>query len=353
MTGSRMPAEWAPHEATILTWPHRADIWRGVHAQVEQTFAKLAALISAGEWVHINVPNQEAAAHVRALVNAAGAVADRVVLHLVDSDDVWARDHGPTVVLRQGEEAQPTRVMLDWVFNAWGDKYPSQKDNAIVAQLEIRLGLPRECPGLVLEGGSIEVNGMGDLLTTESVLLNPNRNPGLSQDEIERRLCASLGVDNILWLGDGLLGDDTDGHIDDLARFVDPRTIVTVLPDDPTHPDYRALTENLARLRSFRDRAGRPFFVHTLPMPAPVSFVDEDGQPDPLPASYANFYVANAAVIVPVFDQPTDAVALQILQELIPDRPVIGLDARALVSQYGAFHCVTQQIPAKPCGETQ
>ena len=342
-TTYRMPAEWAPHEATFLTWPHDASIWRGVHAAVEQTWVRLIAALAEVEHVHVSVPDTAVAEHVDRLLRDGRVHRAAVSLHLVPSNDVWARDHGPTVVFARDGAGPEHRVFLDWIFNAWGDKYDSALDDAVPRHLGQLLGFPRVEPGLVLEGGSIEVNGVGDLLTTESVLLNPNRNPGLDQAEIEARLRSFLGVRNILWLGDGLTGDDTDGHIDDLARFVDERTIVTVMPDDQAHPDHAALADNLERLRSFQSCAGGRFEVVTLPMPEPVHFGDEH-----LPASYANYYVANGRVIVPVFDQPSDTVAKGILGELMPGREIVGIDARALVSQYGAFHCITQQLPALP-----
>lgn len=333
-----MPAEWAPHDGTILTWPH-LPIWRGLEDDITWTWQRLAALLSEVGDVHINVPDAAHEASVRRLVEQGGAVMERIVLHRIDSDDVWARDHGPTIVYDVSGPARE-RVMVDWDFNAWGGKFPSEKDAKVVASLAEAFGWRREVPGLVMEGGALEVNGAGDLLTTESVLLNPNRNPSLSQEEILAALKRWLGVERVHWLGSGLEGDDTDGHIDDLSRFVSERTIVTVYTPDRDHPDHAALHANRERLRSFVGPGGLPFEVVDLPMPTPIAFQDEH-----LPASYANFYVTNHLVIVPVFDQPTDEVALDLLRSVFPGRRVVGLDARAVVSQYGAIHCVTQQIP--------
>jgi agmatine deiminase len=338
LPGFAMPAEWAPHEATILTWPHRPAIWRGVVDAVEETFVQMVWEISGGEQVWVNVPDR-ARARVEAKLRAGGAWGERVGLLPIDSDDVWARDHGPTIVC---EVEGPRRVMIDWRFNAWGGKYDCALDGAVVEALAPRLGLERLVCPLVMEGGALEVNGAGDLLTTESVLLNPNRNPGVSQAALVEALRGLLGVEQVLWLGDGLEGDDTDGHIDDIARFVAPERVVVVAPP-PDHPDGAAMAANIARLRSFRaSRSGRPFEVLTLPSPAPIRFGDEH-----LPASYANFYVANRCVLVPVFGQPTDAEALALLRGCFPSREVIGLDCKALVSQYGAIHCVTQQVPQR------
>lgn len=333
-----MPAEWVAHEGTFLTWPHRPEIWRGVHAECEAAFAKIAARLTSAEPTHINVPNLDWGRRVRELVLAEGGVLEHLRIHLIDSNDVWCRDHGPTVVYAGDDER---RVFLDWEFNAWGDKYASDLDNQVPEKLALALGFDRIRPGLVLEGGGIEVNGAGDLLTTESVLLNENRNPDVPQAELERRLKELLGVSNIVWLGDGLTGDDTDGHIDDLSRFVNERTIVSVMPSSESHHDYAPLAENFRRLQDATSAKGTKFEVLPLPMPAPVDF---DGEL--LPASYANFYIANGLVLVPIFNDPNDAKALGMLQELFPGRKVEGIDCRAIVSQYGAIHCISQQLPA-------
>jgi agmatine deiminase len=336
-----MPAEWCRHEATLLTWPHLVETWRGVHEAVEATFVELASRLSHLEDVHIAVPDTAWDKRVSGLIRREGGRMDRVHLWGIPSDDVWARDHGPTVVFERLPDGTQRRVLVHWVFNAWGGKYPSALDAAVPLALERHLGIPRVEPGLVMEGGALEVNGLGDLLTTEAVLLNPNRNPGMERPALESALQHWLGVRHILWLGDGLLGDDTDGHIDDIARFTDERTVVVVCPQDHSHPDYAAMKANLERLQTYRNSRGTALRVVPLPMPEPVRFGDEH-----LPASYANFYIANGCVLVPVFHQPSDGEALSVLAELFPGRDVIGIDCRALVSQYGALHCITQQVPA-------
>ncbi len=338
----RMPAEWFAHSGTILTWPRRPEIWRGVHGAVEDTFARLAAELSEVEQVHVNVPDLEWRHRAEASIRAAGGDLRQIVWHAIDSDDVWARDHGPIFVTARPDApaGTPPVAMLDWEFNAWGGKFASGLDNLIPRQMNESFGLPRVQPGLVMEGGSLEVNGCGDLLTTEAVLLHTNRNPHLTRQEVEASLRLHLGVERLHWLGAGLEGDDTDGHIDDIARFVTADTIVAVRPV-PGHPDCAAMADNLARLQAMRGVAGQPFRIETLPVPEPISFAGEH-----LPASYANFYIANGKVLVPVFEQPTDAEALAILRDLMPDRQVIGIDGRALVTQYGNIHCVTQQVPA-------
>ena len=338
----RMPAEWEFHRGTILTWPHRPAIWRGVHAAVEAVFARLCSELSQVEEVHINVPDQRRREHARGLALRAGAVDAQMFWHENDSDDVWARDHGPIFIVRRDDapaELAPL-AMLDWDFNAWGGKFASSLDNQIPAKMNRFFDVPRVAPGLVMEGGSLEVNGEGDLLTTEAVLLNVNRNPHLSRSEIESTLNQTLGVDRLHWLGAGLEGDDTDGHIDDIARFVAPGVIVAVSAP-PGHPDHEAMAQNLARLQQMRaGPQGRPFRVACLPSPEPIAFQGEH-----LPASYANFYIANGIVLVPIFVQPADDEALSTLQALFPDRRIIGIDGRPLVTQYGNVHCVTQQIP--------
>jgi agmatine deiminase len=266
------------------------------------------------------------------------------IFHL-PTNDAWARDHGPIFVNRLASAAPsdtgPNQIALDWRFNSWGEKYGAfDLDDVVPQKLGARYGFDVIEPGIVLEGGSIDVNGAGSLLTTESCLLNPNRNPALSRADIEDYLRTYLGVTNVLWLGDGIAGDDTDGHIDDLARFVARDTIVTVLEDDPTDVNYAVLRDNLARLRAMRDQDGRPLKIETLPMPPAVIY---DGTR--LPASYANFYIANRAVLMPTFNAATDAVATSTLSRLFPGRRVVGIPSTDLVWGLGSVHCLSQQHP--------
>ena len=340
-----MPAEWAPHRGTLLTWPHRPAIWRGLHAEVEQTFAQLVKELSEVEEVHVNVPDRLVRQHAEALSRRHGADLKNVVWHEIDSDDVWARDHGPIAVVRRPEAPKhlPPLLLLDWIFNAWGGKFASSLDNQIPKLLARDLGLPTLAPGLVMEGGSLEVNGIGDLLTTEAVLLRDNRNPGVERAVIEASLRGHLGCERLHWLGRGLEGDDTDGHIDDIARFVNENILVVVGCGKEDHPDHGIMLENHARLKAITGVRGMPFRVVSLPVPEPIFYEGEH-----LPASYANFYIANGKLLLPTFGQPSDAEAAAILAELMPDRRVVGIDGRALVSQYGNIHCVTQQIPRAP-----
>ena len=339
--GYRMPAEWEPHAATWLAWPHKEESWPGNFEPIPAVWVEMVRALYPGERVDILVNDAAMAAAVNDRLRAAQVPQHTVVLHEIPTDDAWMRDHGPTFVTRL-RESRVELAVVDWVYNAWGGKYPPwDRDDAVPRHIAAALGMPLFEPGIVLEGGSIDVNGRGTVLTTEACLLNPNRNPHLDRAQIEQYLRDYLGVRHILWLGDGIVGDDTDGHVDDLARFVDPSTVVTAVEPDPRDDNYQRLRDNHARLRRMCDQDGRPLRVITVPMPAPVLY---DGQR--LPASYVNFYIGNAAVLVPTFDDANDAAALETLREVFPDRRVVGIGARALVWGLGAFHCVTQQQPA-------
>jgi agmatine deiminase len=291
--------------------------------------------------VRINVADEAFAARVRQLLSAAGVNLDAVRFHLNPTNDAWCRDHGPIYVVRD-VAGRRERAINDWDYNAWGDKYPPYElDDVVPTRIAREMGETLFTPGIVMEGGSLEVNGRGTLLTTEACLLNPNRNPQLNQTQIERYLKEYLGVTHILWLGDGIVGDDTDGHIDDLTRFVAADTVVTVIEDDPQDENYAPLKENYERLLTMKDQDGRPLNVLTLPMPGALYF---DGQR--LPASYANFYIANKAVLVPTYRHAHDAVACEVLQRCFPDRRVVGIDCTELIWGLGSIHCVTQQQPA-------
>lgn len=338
--GYHMPAEWEPHAATWLSWPHKEASWPGKFGPIPAIWAEMARLLARHEEVHILVLDEAMAESARSLLVAAGADLSRIALHRIPTDDSWMRDHGPTFLVRD-QEGRRELAAVDWIYNAWGGKYPPwEQDDVVPVALAEKLGIPRFEPGIVLEGGSIEVNGRGTVLTTEACLLNPNRNPHLDRPQIETYLRDYLGVRHVLWLGDGIVGDDTDGHIDDLARFVDPMTVVTVVEEDPADENYALLQDNLTRLQGMTDQDGHPLRIVTLPMPAPV--IHEDQR---LPASYANFYIGNGVVLVPTFDDPNDARALATLRELLPGREVVGLHSRDLVWGLGAFHCVTQQQP--------
>jgi agmatine deiminase len=293
------------------------------------------------EEVHVNVRDHDMEAAVRDVLAAEKVGAINVFFHHHPTNDAWCRDHGPIFVQRDTPHGREEAI-IDWGYNAWGGKYPPYDlDDVVPTLVAEKFGIPVFHPGIVMEGGSLDVNGAGTLLTTEACLLNPNRNPHLSQAQIEQYLRDYLGVTHILWLGDGILGDDTDGHVDDLTRFVNPTTVVTVLEEDPRDANYEPLEANLARLREMKDQDGNPLQVITLPMPRPM---EHDGQR--LPASYANFYIANEVVLLPTYDPARDEVALETLQRCFPTRRVVGIDCTDLVWGLGAFHCVSQQWPA-------
>ncbi len=339
--GYRMPAEWEPHAATWFTWPRPNGIsFPDKYDTVPPVYAELIRHLVQVEEVNINVWNAEMEAQARELLTRHGAPLERVRFHHFPAYEPWCRDHGPIFLVRENA-GKHERAIVDWGYNAWGGKYPPfDLDDAIPQHVAALRRLPLFSPGIVMEGGSIELNGRGTLLTTEACLLNPNRNPQLTKSEIEQYLRDYLGVTNILWLGDGIVGDDTDGHIDDLTRFVGPNTVVTVVEEDSADENFGVLQDNLNRLRTLRDQDGRPLRVVELPMPGVVEY---DGQR--LPASYANFYIANGIVLVPTYRHANDARALAALQEVFPDRKVIGADSTELIWGLGSFHCISQQEP--------
>ncbi len=335
--GFLMPAEWEPHEAVWLSWPHNPVTFPDIPA-VEEAYFELILQLHASERVEVFVPSAVTHRRVRSRLREMGADLDRIVLHTNEYSDVWIRDYGPSFVINRalGETA-----MVRWEFNAWGNKYEDQlRDSRIPKIINRWMNLPVFEPGIVLEGGSIDVNGRGTVLTTRACLLNPNRNSHLTADQIEECLRDYLGIEKVIWLNDGIIGDDTDGHIDDIARFVGPSTVVCAYEPDVADANHPALHDNYEILRQSSDQDGRPLTVIKLPMPAPV---EADGER--YPASYTNFYIGNTVVIVPVFGDPHDEEALRILEGLFPDRKVVGINARALVEGYGTFHCASQQQP--------
>jgi len=339
--GYRMPAEWEPHVSTWFTWPRPEGIsFPDKYDTVPPVYAELIKHLVTVEDVNINVWHAEMEAWVRGLLKDNGTPLERVKFHHFSAYEPWCRDHGPNFLVRN-QGGKHERAIVDWGYNAWGDKYPPYDlDDAVPQHIAKLRGLPLFSPGIVMEGGALDLNGKGTLLTTEACLLNPNRNPTLSKEQIEQYLKDYLGVTNILWLGDGIVGDDTDGHVDDLTRFVNPTTVVTIVEDDPQDENYHLLQENLKRLQTMKDQDGTPLRVVELPMPGRVEF---DGQR--LPASYANFYIANGIVLVPTYRHANDQKALDILQCEMPDRKVIGVDSTELIWGLGSFHCISQQEP--------
>ncbi len=332
--GFRMPAEWEPHAATWIAWPHEASDWPGKFEPVAWVYGEFARYITAVERLRVLVRDGADEAEARRVFAMSGANLDAVDFYPHQTNRSWTRDFCPLFV----KDAHGAPAITDWIFNGWAKYDNCEHDNAIPSFVADQLNFRRFPPPFVLEGGSIDVNGAGLLLTTEECLLSPlqQRNPGKSRAELEQAFHDYLGIDEVIWLGDGITGDDTHGHVDDLARFVNRDTVVTVVEDDPADANYAPLQDNLRRLKSRGELR-----VQTLPMPKPVYF---DGQR--LPASYANFYIANGLVLVPTFNDPNDRVALNTLAEIFPGRTVAGIHCVDLVLGLGTLHCMTQQQPA-------
>jgi agmatine deiminase len=340
--GFSFPPEWRRHQATWISWPRPEGVSfpDRYHEAIEDVIDVIRA-IAAFEPVCLNVPTGNYERLVRQMLAARGVPRRRIRFQHIPTNECWTRDHGPAFVLRQ-RRGRVEAAVVDWGFNAWGGKYPPyDADDAVPTRVAALLGLPVFQAPIVMEGGAVDFNGAGTVLTTTACLLNRNRNPGRSKTEIERFLMDYYGQQHVVWLGEGIEGDDTDGHIDDLARFVDPRTIVIGVEEDPGDPNYRVLIENRRRLSRARDQQGRPFTIVELPMPRPVH---DGGQR--LPATYVNFYFVNGALLVPTFGQRTrDGRALAALQQVVPGRRIVGVDCRALIWGLGAIHCLTQQQP--------
>jgi agmatine deiminase len=342
--GYTFPAEWERQAAVWFSWPRPEGIsFPGRWHTVPEALAGIVRAIAGREAVCINVPNANWERIVRQQLAAYDCPTRRVRFFHIPTNECWCRDHGPAFVVKLGRGGARRLGVVDWGYNAWGGKYPPfDADDAVPTHVAEKLALPLFRTDVVMEGGAVDFNGAGCVLTTESVLLNPNRNPGLSRRAIEKLLCAWYGQERVLWLGEGIEGDDTDGHVDDLARFLDPRTIVTAVEDDPRDPNHRVLKENLRRLRLLRDAAGRPFDIVTIPMPRRI---EREGQR--LPATYLNFLFVNGALLVPTFrDRRSERVALATLQKALPGLAVTGIDCHELIWGLGAIHCLSQQQPS-------
>lgn len=335
--GYRMPAEWEPHRGTWLSYPHNPKSFFTALKGAQDAFADMVMHLARVEEVHINV-NDDGMERTLVRRLERRKVSGNVFIHRFPTNDAWCRDHG-CLILKNHKTGR--MLATDWIFNAWGGKYPSAKDNRIARKMAGFLGIDCISFPVVMEGGSLEVNGQGLLLTTQQCLLNKNRNPQFNKKQIELILKSSLGVKKILWLKDGIVGDDTDGHIDDIARFTDINTIVTVVELNKEDKNYRICEENLSLLRSFTNLEGKPFRVVSLPMPKPVYYRKNER----LPASYANFYVANGIVLMPGFGCAQDKEAARILKGLFKGRKIVTVDASAIIVGLGTCHCLSQQIP--------
>jgi agmatine deiminase len=347
--GYRMPAEWDQHEATWLAWPHNAEDWPAKFQLIPWLYAEIVRLLAAHERVHMIVEDEKEERRARGILKRAGGALAQVSFHRWPTDRVWTRDSGPIFVRnREGRVA-----ITNWRFNAWAKYHDWHLDDQIPDRVTELLGLPSWQPftqnqdgakcRLVLEGGSIDTNGEGILLTTEECLLSEvqQRNPGVSREQLEQAFHDYLGIDHVIWLNRGISGDDTHGHVDDISRFVGPSTIVTTVEPNTRDENHAPLAENLERLKAARTDDGKQFTIVELPMPRPVVFRRQR-----LPASYANFYTANGLVLMPTFHDPNDRIALTILAELFPDREVIGIHSVDLIWGLGALHCMTQQQPS-------
>ena len=339
--GYRMPAEWERHEATWLAWPHNKETWPGKLRAVDEIYLQMIEALTGHEKVCLLVNDERTREKVARELAPRRINPKNLTYHLIPTVDTWIRDYGPNFILRRSEEKTEI-ASVRWIFNAWGGKYESlAEDNQVPDRLLPRLGMPVFRPGLVLEGGSIDTNGAGTCLVTEQCLLNPNRNPHLGRSGIEKALGDFHGFTHFIWLGEGIEGDDTDGHVDDIARFVNPMTVVAAVEENPSDRNQTPLRENLKRLGQAADQEGKKISVIPIPMPGRV---EDSG--NRLPASYLNFYIANGVVLVPIFGHANDREALQTLQKLFPDRKVVGIRSEALVVGLGGIHCVTHEQPA-------
>jgi len=337
--GFVFPAEWDTQDALWLSWPHKEESWPGKIETIYAPYSQFIKLVAEDQLVRINVADEEMKAFALSHIEKTGAKMENIFFYFNATNDAWCRDHGPAFVINRetGEKA-----IVDWGYNAWGGKYPPfDLDDVVPTKIAKEFNLKLFTPPIVMEGGSVEFNGKGTVLTTTACLLNENRNPHLTKEQIEAYLKDYYGQEQVLWLGDGIVGDDTDGHIDDITRFVSEDTVLTVVEEDPEDDNFELLQENLETLKGMKLLDGRSLKVIELPMPRPVVYDDQR-----LPASYANFYIANKVVIVPVFNDKNDDKALEIIQNCFPDRKVIGINSVDIIWGLGSFHCLSQQEPS-------
>ncbi len=335
--GFTFPAEWEKHRATWLSYPHNDSSWPGKINTIFPFYHQFILELSKGEEVNINVINETMRDHVKKDLIAFGVDMSKIKLHLNVTNDAWCRDHGPAFLVNRTTKE---KVIVNWLYNAWGNKYPHDLDTVIPTHVANYLKLPVYYPGIVMEGGSVDFNGKGTILTTTACLLHENRNPQLKHADIEQFLYDYYGVEQILWLDDGIEGDDTNGHIDDITRFVNEDTVVTVIETDKNDPNYEPLQHNLRLLKKMRLLNGKQLNIVELPMPDRIDFEYQR-----LPASYANFYIANAGVMVPTYECHKDQTAIDILSQCFKDRPVIGIDSIEIIWGLGSWHCLSQQEP--------
>ncbi len=337
--GYYFPAEFAQHQSTWLSWPHKEASWPG---KIETIFPSYVAFIKTlvrFEDVNINVCDLAMQHKATTLLEAAGVDMSKVRFHLHPTNDAWCRDHGPAFLLNKLDLSK--KAIVDWNYNAWGNKYPPfDLDDVVPTLIGNKMGLPVFNPGIIMEGGSVDFNGAGTVITSTACLLNPNRNPHLNQTQIEQYLMDYYGQDQVLWVDEGIVGDDTDGHIDDTVRFVNEDTVITVVEENKQDDNYELLQHNLKQLKGMRLLNGKQLNIVEIPMPDPVIWEDQM-----LPASYANFYIANKQVVVPTFRSDKDDKVLQMIQSCFPDREIVGIDSTDIIWGLGSFHCLSQQEP--------
>lgn len=340
--GYYFPAEFAPHVATWLSWPHKEASWPGKIQTIYPYYAQFIKVLAESEKVRINVADDAMKAFALQHLQNAGANLAQVEFFMHPTNDAWCRDHGPAFLLNVNPKAEHPKVIVDWNYNAWGGKYPPfDLDDVVPTLIGKHFNIPVYHPGIIMEGGSVEFNGKGTILTSTACLLNPNRNPQLNQQQIEQFLYDYYGQEQVLWVEEGIVGDDTDGHIDDTVRFVNEDTVLTVIEENKQDENYEILQQNLRQLQQMRLLNGKQLNIIELPMPDEAVYEDQR-----LPASYANFYIANKSVIVPTFRCDKDNKALQIIQQAFPDRNVVGIDSTEIIWGLGSFHCLSQQEPA-------
>jgi len=337
--GYYFPAEFAPHIATWLSWPHKEASWPGKIHTIFPYYSQFVKELTKGEKVNINVNDEAMKTFAINCLDSAGVDLSKVEFFFHPTNDAWCRDHGPAFIINPNAEHK--KAIVDWDYNAWGGKYPPHDlDDVVPTLIAKHFGIPVFHPGIIMEGGSVEFNGKGTLMTSTACLLNPNRNPQLNQEQIETYLINYYGVDQILWIDEGIVGDDTDGHIDDTVRFTNEDTVIAVVEENKKDENYELLQRNLAQLKKMRLLNGKQLNITELPMPEELIYEDQR-----LPCSYANFYIANKSVIVPIFNSKNDDRALQIIEACFPDRDVIGIDSTEIIWGLGSFHCLSQQEP--------
>jgi agmatine deiminase len=337
--GYSFPAEFAKHEATWLSWPHKEASWPGKINTIFPYYSQFIKELAKSEVVRINVVDEKMKAFALEHIQNAGADISKIEFFIHPTNDAWCRDHGPAFLINEKEKK---KAIVDWNYNAWGGKYPPYDlDDVIPTLIGKHYGLEVFYPGIIMEGGSVEFNGAGTVMTSTACLLNPNRNPHLTQQQIEEYLCNYYGMEQVLWVDEGIVGDDTDGHIDDTVRFTNEDTVITVIEENKNDENYELLQHNLKQLKQMHLLNGKQLNIVELPMPDELIYNDQR-----LPCSYVNFYIANHAVIVPTFRCSKDDNALQIIQSCFPTREVVGIDSTEIIWGLGSFHCLSQQEPA-------